>query len=543
MELNLPLKKSICLTQAFRSHFLLKEDRKKLKVKKEGSDVYEQNEPQIEKADQWEIPLSIRVLRWERNAGQATATPQRGRTGGRTGRRGGRTRGRFGDQGNGGIDGQGGQVGGQGTEVNDGVDGVPEFSTFIAQQLHKLLPTILAQEFLACNLKDYDGKGGTMVYTYWIEKMESVQDMSGCRDNQKVKYTTGSFVGKALTCWNSQIHTRSREAAVSMSWEDFKTLTSEEFCPINELQKLETEFWNHAMIKSRDSVLGALKFLYICFKRVLCVFFVASLPLNLALVTGPGIVKVEVPSAFVVVRAIERLKQGESINVQDLETNLFWKFGKFTSLDGESLESYYSRFYKMMNELTRNQCNVTYHQVNGQFLLQSQPEWNRGKAIVKSPQPISDQEPSMVDDDDETSKDKEIDKLMALISLSFNKIDKPTNNNLRTSSNTSCANQDNSPRIHQNAGYESQRSGNVAGARLTVGSSMKPKRAKDAAYHREKMLLYKQEEIRIQLNADQADWKDDTDDESDNQELEAHYMYMDKIQEVSPDAVDSGPIF
>nr|GEZ17688.1 hypothetical protein [Tanacetum cinerariifolium] len=41
----------------------------------------------------------------------------------------------------------------------------------------------------------------------------------------------------------------------------------------------------------------------------------------------------------------------------------------------------------------------------------------------------------------------------------------------------------------------------------------------------------------------QADWKDDTDNESDDQELEAHYMYMAKIQEVSLDAVDSGPIF
>nr|GFD07859.1 hypothetical protein [Tanacetum cinerariifolium] len=93
---------------------------------------------------------------------------------------------------------------------------------------------------------------------------------------------------------------------------------------------------------------------------------------------------------------------------------------------------------------------------------------NRGKAIVNSPQPIYDQEPSMVDDDDETSKDKEIDKLMALISLSFKKIYKPTNNNLRTSSNTSRANQDNSPRINRNAGYESQRIGNVVGARETV---------------------------------------------------------------------------
>nr|GFA58349.1 hypothetical protein [Tanacetum cinerariifolium] len=38
---------------------------------------------------------------------------------------------------------------------------------------------------------------------------------------------------------------------------------------------------------------------------------------------------------------------------------------------------------------------------------------------------------------------------------------------------------------------------------------------------------------------EQADWKDDTDNESDDQELESHYMYMAKVQEVSPDAVDS----
>ncbi|GJX50306.1 hypothetical protein Tco_0277151 [Tanacetum coccineum] len=58
------------------------------------------------------------------------------------------------------------------------------------------------------------------------------------------------------------------------------------------------------------------------------------------------------------------------------------------------------------------------------------------------------------------------------------------------------------------------------------------------------MLLCKQEEAGVQLNAEQADWKDDTDDESDDQELEAHYMYMAQIQEVTPDPVDnSGPIF
>nr|GEV49683.1 hypothetical protein [Tanacetum cinerariifolium] len=200
------------------------------------------------------------------SASRVTATPRGGRTGGQTGRGDGRTRGRSGDLGNGGIDGQGGQVGGLGTEVNDDVDGVPDFSTIIAQQLQSLLSTILTQvgdqgsnlgngrnqngdavndnirgdvrnvienndrrgctykEFLACNPQEYDGKGGSIVYTHWIEKMEPVLDMSDCRD------------------------TKSREAIVSMSWEDFKTLTREEFCPSNDIQKLKIELWNHAMV-------------------------------------------------------------------------------------------------------------------------------------------------------------------------------------------------------------------------------------------------------------------------------------------------------
>ncbi|GKF45533.1 hypothetical protein Tco_0135335, partial [Tanacetum coccineum] len=65
------------------------------------------------------------------------------------------------------------------------------------------------KEFLACNPKEYDGKGGALVLTCWIEKMENVHDMSGCSNNQKVKYTAGSFV--------------------------------EEFCPSHEMQKLETD--------------------------------------------------------------------------------------------------------------------------------------------------------------------------------------------------------------------------------------------------------------------------------------------------------------
>ncbi|GJT79395.1 retrovirus-related pol polyprotein from transposon TNT 1-94 [Tanacetum coccineum] len=50
--------------------------------------------------------------------------------------------------------------------------------------------------------------------------------------------------------------------------------------------------------------------------------------------------------------AIERLQQGESLNIQDVKTNLFWEFGKFTSHDGETIESYYTR--KLRNSVLKN---------------------------------------------------------------------------------------------------------------------------------------------------------------------------------------------
>ncbi|GKA70090.1 putative reverse transcriptase domain-containing protein [Tanacetum coccineum] len=106
----------------------------------------------------------------------------------------------------------------------------------------------IKMEFLACNSKKYDGKGGDVVLTRWIEKMEYVQDMSGCSIDQKVKYTAGSSMGKVLTWWNSHIRTFSREVSVSMSWNDFKFIMIEEFCLSSEMQKLETKLWNHAMV-------------------------------------------------------------------------------------------------------------------------------------------------------------------------------------------------------------------------------------------------------------------------------------------------------
>nr|GEW32194.1 hypothetical protein [Tanacetum cinerariifolium] len=66
----------------------------------------------------------------------------------------------------------------------------------------------------------------------------------------------------------------------------------------------------------------------------------------------------------------------------------------------------------------------------------------------------------------------------------------------------------------------------------------KLERKKDYTYHKEKMLLCKQAEKGVSLQAEQANWLANTDEEIDKQELEEYYSYMEKIQKVP--TVESG---
>nr|GEY71891.1 hypothetical protein [Tanacetum cinerariifolium] len=162
------------------------------------------------------------------------------------------------------------------------------------------------------------------------------------------------------------------------------------------------------------------------------------------------------------------------------------------------------KFYKMMNELVRNQCDFTNHQLNVQFLLQLQLEWQRFVTLAKQSQELKTvsyhklydilkQYQNEVNVIRAERLARTVDTL-ALIAQQQLKIYKPTNNNLRTSSNTSRANQDDTSRINRGTRYDNHRAVNVPGARENVGTK--------------------------------ADWRDDIDDKLDDQEFEAHYMYM-----------------
>nr|GEY87592.1 hypothetical protein [Tanacetum cinerariifolium] len=193
----------------------------------------------------------------------------------------------------------------------------------------------------------------------------------------------------------------------------------------------------------------------------------------------------------------------------------------------------------------------------------------KGKKIAKpiTPPSVIAFEEDM--DPEQAQRDKDMQKNLAVIAKYFKKIYKPTNNNLRTSSNSRNKNVDMTPLYkneNQSGQFGNQRTVNVAGAKEKVGSPVvqqsgiqcfnckefghfakecrKPKRVKDSAYHKEKMLLCKQAEQGVLLQAEQYDWLSDTDEEVDEHELEAHYSYMAKIQEVptADSGIDSEPL-
>nr|GEX04503.1 hypothetical protein [Tanacetum cinerariifolium] len=176
---------------------------------------------------------------------------------------------------------------------------------------------------------------------------------------------------------------------------------------------------------------------------------------------------------------------------------------------------------------------------------------HKGKEIAKPITPLSETASEEDSDPEQAQRDKDMQNNLALIAKYFKKIYKPTNNNLRISSNSKNKNVDTATRYKNDdhsRQFGTQRTVNVAGTRKKVGSPVvqksriqcfnckeyghfakecrKPKRVKDSAYHKKKMLLCNQAEQGVLLQAEQYD------------------CYMAKIQEVLTvdSSTDSEPL-
>ncbi|GKD35555.1 putative reverse transcriptase domain-containing protein, partial [Tanacetum coccineum] len=79
---------------------------------------------------------------------------------------------------------------------------------------------------------------------YALHKMESVFHISNCAVENQVKFATCTFLGNALSLWNSHMKTVTQDVAYAMDWKTLKKMMTVKYCPRGEIKKLEIKLWN-----------------------------------------------------------------------------------------------------------------------------------------------------------------------------------------------------------------------------------------------------------------------------------------------------------
>ncbi|GJZ68321.1 putative reverse transcriptase domain-containing protein [Tanacetum coccineum] len=98
--------------------------------------------------------------------------------------------------------------------------------------------------FMKCNPDNFRGTEGAVELRRWFEKTEMTFRISECAKDKKVKFAAATLRGPALTWWNSKVAILGLDVANQMGWTEMKKLMTAEFCPAEELQRMENELWN-----------------------------------------------------------------------------------------------------------------------------------------------------------------------------------------------------------------------------------------------------------------------------------------------------------
>jgi hypothetical protein len=98
------------------------------------------------------------------------------------------------------------------------------------------------KDFMACKPTYFKGTEGVTELARWFERTETVFMRSGCADDCKVTFATGTLLDDALSWWNSTAQNMGIEEAYQISWAEFKQKMLKKYCPRTEIRKLEDEF-------------------------------------------------------------------------------------------------------------------------------------------------------------------------------------------------------------------------------------------------------------------------------------------------------------
>nr|GEW19748.1 zinc finger, CCHC-type [Tanacetum cinerariifolium] len=283
-------------------------------------------------------------------------------------------------------------------------------------------------------------------------------------------------------------------------------------------------------------------------------------------------------------QAIQTILLGlpEDIYASEKKAKLFNEWERFTLNDGESIESYYHRFLKLMNDLKQNKHFPEKITSNLKFLNNLQPEWSRHKDVdeLKAERLAKTQDPLVlmansnnpynfpVLKQDQPSfnqnymqqpmpNPKDIRYLTTVMNIALTLMAKafklnystPTNNNQRISSNP-CNRQITQPGMNMGQDRQMQMVGgngenqfrqyagqNVRNLNGGVGHfarncTVRPRR-RDAAYLQTQLLISQKEEARIQLQAEEFDLMAAAADLNKIEEINANCILMANLQQAS----------
>ncbi|GJS44125.1 hypothetical protein Tco_0569168 [Tanacetum coccineum] len=174
---------------------------------------------------------------------------------------------------------------------------------------------------------------------------------------------------------------------------------------------------------------------------------------------------------------VQQMMKDSDIGIQEKKAKLFNEWERFNSTDGESIESYYHRFAKLINDFKIKKHFPEKIASNLKFLNNLQPEWSRHVTIVHQP--------------------KDLHKVDYTQLYDFLK-------------------------------YNQNGNGNVVAARAEVGP-----RRRDAAYLQTQLLIAQKEEAWIQLQAEEFDLMAAAGDLDEIKEVNANYILMANLQQAS----------
>ncbi|GJW07346.1 putative reverse transcriptase domain-containing protein [Tanacetum coccineum] len=99
-------------------------------------------------------------------------------------------------------------------------------------------------KFMKCNPDNFHGTEGAVELRRCFEKIEMTFGINECAEDKKVKFVVATLRGPALTWWHSKVVILGLDVANQIGWTEIKKLITTEFCPAEELQRMENEQWN-----------------------------------------------------------------------------------------------------------------------------------------------------------------------------------------------------------------------------------------------------------------------------------------------------------